>query len=91
MRNPRGVAQCCNAARWQNDRTTWCPVRRRRGGGGIPSTLPAEVYKARDTRLDRIVAIKVLPSHLADNPDLKQRFEREARAVSSMNHPHIWN
>ena len=48
-----------------------------------------EVYKAKDTRLDRTVAIKVLPSHLADNPDLKQRFEREARAVSSLNHPHI--
>jgi Tol biopolymer transport system component len=48
-----------------------------------------EVYKAKDTRLDRTVAVKVLPSHLADNPDLKQRFEREARAVSSLNHPHI--
>jgi serine/threonine protein kinase len=48
-----------------------------------------EVFKAKDTRLDRIVAVKVLPSHLADNPDLKQRFEREARAVSSLNHPHI--
>jgi serine/threonine protein kinase len=47
-----------------------------------------EVYKAKDTRLERTVAIKVLPSHLADNPDLKQRFEREARAVSSLNHPH---
>ncbi len=54
------------------------------GAGGM-----GEVYKARDTRLDRTVAIKVLPSHLADNPDLKQRFEREARAVSSLNHPHI--
>jgi Tol biopolymer transport system component len=48
-----------------------------------------EVYEAKDTRLDRTVAIKVLPSHLADNPDLRQRFEREARAVSSLNHPHI--
>jgi Tol biopolymer transport system component/tRNA A-37 threonylcarbamoyl transferase component Bud32 len=54
------------------------------GSGGM-----GEVYKARDTRLDRTVAIKVLPSHLADNLDLKQRFEREARAVSSLNHPHI--
>jgi serine/threonine-protein kinase len=54
------------------------------GAGGM-----GEVYKAKDTRLDRTVAIKVLPSHLADNPDLKQRFEREARAVSSLNHPHI--
>ena len=51
------------------------------GAGGM-----GEVYKAKDTRLDRTVAIKVLPSHLADNPDLKQRFEREARAVSSLNH-----
>jgi serine/threonine protein kinase len=48
-----------------------------------------EVYRARDTRLDRIVAIKVLPDHLASHPELRQRFEREARAVSSLNHPHI--
>ncbi len=54
------------------------------GAGGM-----GEVYRARDTRLDRTVAIKVLPAHLAENPDLKQRFEREARAVSSLNHPNI--
>ena len=48
-----------------------------------------EVYRARDTRLDRIVAIKILPTHLSDNPEFKQRFEREARTVSSLNHPHI--
>ncbi len=48
-----------------------------------------EVYKARDTRLDRIVAIKVLPSHLADKPQLRERFEREARTIASLNHPHI--
>jgi serine/threonine protein kinase len=48
-----------------------------------------EVYRARDTRLDRSVAIKVLPSHLSSNPDLRSRFELEARAVSSLNHPHI--
>ena len=48
-----------------------------------------EVYKARDTRLDRIVAIKVLPADVAADPDLKQRFEREARAVAALNHPHI--
>ena len=48
-----------------------------------------EVYRASDTRLDRTVAIKVLPQHLSSNPDLKQRFEREARAISSLNHPHI--
>ena len=48
-----------------------------------------EVYRARDTRLNRIVAIKVLPDHLAANSETKQRFEREAQAVSSLNHPHI--
>jgi Tol biopolymer transport system component len=54
------------------------------GAGGM-----GEVYRARDTRLERSVAIKVLPSHLCDNPDLKQRFEREAKAISALNHPHI--
>jgi eukaryotic-like serine/threonine-protein kinase len=48
-----------------------------------------EVYKARDTRLDRIVAIKVLPTHLADRAELRERFEREARTIASLNHPHI--
>src|SRR6266567_2921310 len=54
------------------------------GAGGM-----GEVYRARDTRLERIVAIKVLPSRLSSDPDLKQRLEREARAISSLNHPHI--
>ena len=54
------------------------------GAGGM-----GEVYKARDTRLDRTVAIKVLPAHVAADPDLKQRFEREAKTISSLNHPHI--
>ena len=54
------------------------------GAGGM-----GEVYKARDTRLDRVVAIKVLPSHLADRPELRQRFEREAKAISSLSHPNI--
>src|SRR5260370_30655092 len=48
-----------------------------------------EVYRARDTRLDRTVAIKVLSAKLTGNADLKARFEREARAISALNHPHI--
>ena len=54
------------------------------GAGGM-----GEVYRAKDTRLDRTVAIKVLPSHLSSNEDLKQRFDREARTISSLSHPHI--
>jgi eukaryotic-like serine/threonine-protein kinase len=54
------------------------------GAGGM-----GEVYRARDMRLDRTVAIKVLPQHLADTPEARQRFEREARAISSLNHPKI--
>jgi len=48
-----------------------------------------EVYRARDSRLDRDVAIKVLPSHLSSNATLRERFEREARAISRLNHPHV--
>jgi serine/threonine protein kinase len=54
------------------------------GAGGM-----GEVYRAKDTRLDRVVAVKVLASHLSSLPELKQRMEREARAISSLNHPHI--
>src|ERR1700674_1103168 len=54
------------------------------GAGGM-----GEVYRARDTRLDRTVAIKILPAHLSDNPEAKQRFDHEARAISSLNHPNI--
>src|ERR1700719_985198 len=54
------------------------------GAGGM-----GEVYKARDTRLDRIVAIKVLPTHLADRAELRERFEREAKTIASLNHSHI--
>ena len=54
------------------------------GAGGM-----GEVYRAKDTRLDRTVAVKILPAHLSDNPEAKQRFDREARAISSLNHPNI--
>ena len=46
-------------------------------------------YKATDTRLDRTVAIKVLLAHVTDHPDLRQRFEREAKTVAALSHPHI--
>src|SRR5271165_4280806 len=54
------------------------------GAGGM-----GEVYRARDTRLERTVAIKILPAHLSCDPIRKQRFEREAKTISSLNHPHI--
>ena len=59
-------------------------IRSQIGAGGM-----GEVYSATDTRLDRTVAIKVLPEHLADDPQRRERFEREAKAISSLNHPHI--
>jgi serine/threonine protein kinase len=54
------------------------------GAGGF-----GEVYKARDTRLDRTVAIKILPDTLATDPQFRERFDREARAISQLTHPHI--
>src|SRR6266699_2489150 len=54
------------------------------GAGGM-----GEVYKARDTRLERTVAIKVLPQHLSSSPEVRQRFEREAKTISQLSHPHI--
>src|SRR5499425_2860117 len=54
------------------------------GAGGM-----GEVYRAWDARLDRTVAIKILPEHLSSSAELKARFEREARAASALNHPHI--
>jgi Tol biopolymer transport system component len=54
------------------------------GAGGM-----GEVYRARDTRLERTVAVKVLSSHLSASPEVRQRFEREARTISQLSHPHI--
>src|SRR5947207_6659570 len=54
------------------------------GAGGM-----GEVYRARDTRLNRTVAIKVLPPHLTDNPEMRVRFDREAQMIAGLNHPNI--
>ena len=54
------------------------------GKGGM-----GEVYRARDTRLGRNVAIKILPSHLSERPEVRERFDREARLISSLSHPHV--
>jgi len=54
------------------------------GAGGM-----GEVYRARDTRLGRDVAVKILPAEFSADPIRKQRFEREAKTISSLNHPHI--
>src|SRR5438105_11411380 len=54
------------------------------GAGGM-----GEVYKATDTRLNRTVAIKILPPHFAGDPEMKQRFAREAQTIAGLNHPHI--
>src|SRR5688572_1854462 len=54
------------------------------GAGGM-----GEVYRARDSRLDRTVAIKILPAAHASDPEFRSRFEREARAIAALSHPHI--
>jgi serine/threonine protein kinase len=69
------------------------PPGRRLGPHEILSAIGAggmgKVYKARDTRLDRIVAIKVLPTHLADRSELRERFDCEAKTIAGLNHPDI--
>src|SRR5215471_15659780 len=54
------------------------------GAGGM-----GEVYLARDTRLERTVAVKILPTHFSSSPEARQRFEREAKTITKLNHPHI--
>src|SRR5215510_8269003 len=54
------------------------------GAGGM-----GEVYRAKDTRLERTVAVKVLPKHLSSSTEVRQRFEREAKTISQLTHPHI--
>src|ERR1700736_3978002 len=54
------------------------------GAGGM-----GEVYRAKDTRLERMVAVKVLPSHMSASPESRQRFEREAKTISQLSQPHI--
>jgi serine/threonine protein kinase len=65
-------------------RLGWFEIIRLIGAGGM-----GEVYEARDNRLNRIVAIQVLPEHFGTDPDRRERFAREARAVAGLNHPHI--
>ena len=54
------------------------------GAGGM-----GEVYRARDTRLERTVAVKVLPTHLSESPEIRERFDREAKTISQLSHPNI--
>jgi serine/threonine protein kinase len=68
----------------QGTRLGPCEIQSAIGAGGM-----GEVYRARDIRLERTVAVKVLPSHLSANIELKQRFDREAKAISGLQHPHI--
>ena len=97
-RQPGGCCKEPNGAQAasETDYTSITPQMNRPSGGGlgpyeIVSPLGAggmgEVYRARDTRLDRQVAIKLLPSHLALDPDARARFDREAGAIAAISHP----
>ena len=79
------IGRGCHELRIPDENAIWRIVYRL----DTDAVVIGEVYKARDTRLDRIVAIKVLPEHLAESPERKARFEREAKAISQLNHPHI--
>jgi WD40 repeat protein/predicted Ser/Thr protein kinase len=78
---------------WYPDATLSLTAGARLGPYEIVSPLGAggmgEVYRARDTRLERDVAVKVLPAHLSSSEEMRQRFEREAKAISQLSHPHI--
>jgi eukaryotic-like serine/threonine-protein kinase len=65
-----------------NTRLDRYQIQERIGTGGM-----ARVFKAWDTNLDRLVAVKILHDHLADDPNFKERFEREAKFIASLNHP----
>ena len=83
------TACVATVAAWPNEDLTGTQfgpflLESRIGGGGM-----GEVYRAHDTRLGRTVAIKVLPSHVAADEPARERFEREARVVAGLNHPHI--
>ena len=85
LRRPTGIIPTLSVMTLQpGDRLGPYEVRSALGAGGM-----GEVYRARDTKLGRDVAIKILPSHFTSDPDRLARFEREARVLASLNHPHI--
>jgi serine/threonine protein kinase len=94
MRRTNPGASVFSRATWGQRKATkryrpaqsWVPTKS--SGVSEPGAW-AKYIKARDTRLNRVVAIKILPSHLADSAESRDRFEREARMIASLNHPHI--
>src|SRR5262245_40228751 len=84
LETPALVGDAITRARLEGSRIGPYELTARIGAGGM-----GEVYKARDTRLDRTVAVKVLPAHGLQDSHARERFEREARAVAALNHPHI--